>query len=210
MLTWENLTVERPRSGQQIQLDLGIRLQVGGVLGRLPTNVEVNTPDGLVPLKEGEVDPNVSVCDDTVQNLTVLKEINPRRAQPGEEFVYLITLGNDNAGAVNVTSLREQLPANFTFVEMMPESGISQAPTISDGRLEWRRIPVPRKEGDVPGRTELRFRVRVERSAQLATYSSNTTVTGTTPTVPVEYIGQDVQIRVAYENEIYLPLIVRR
>ncbi len=210
VLTWENLTVQRPRAGQQTQLDLGIGLQVGSVLGRLPTSVEVRTPDGLVPLKEGEVDPNVNVCDGSVRNLTVLKEVNPRRAQPGGEFVYLITLGNDNAGAVNVTSVREQLPAKFTFVEMMPESGITQAPTISGNRLEWRRIPVPRKEGDVPGRTEIRFRVRVERDAELATYISNTNVAGTTPTVPIEYIGQDAEIRIAYENEIYLPLIVRR
>lgn len=210
ILSWSDVSIERPGTGRQTQRDFRIRLQVGDVLGQLLTRVDVRTPDGLVPIRQGEVNPDVEVCDAIVTNLTLLKEINPRRVAPGGSFVYLITLANRNDFAVNAT-VREQLPTAFTFAEVLTDSMVTDNPSINGGVLEWRNVPVPASDGNTPGVTEIRFRVRVDQNAELNTYSSSTEVSRIFPSeVPIPDPVSGPTVRVAFENLTYLPLIQRR
>ncbi len=209
IINWSDLNIERPAAGRQIQRDFRIKLQVGGVLGELLTRVDVRTPDGLVPIKQGDVDPNVAVCDDRVTDLTLLKEINPRRTPPGGSFVYLITLANNNEFAVNAT-VREQLPTAFTFAEVLTDSAVTSDPTINGGVLEWRNVTIPARNGTTPGITEIRFRVRVSDQAELNTYSSSTQVSRIFPSeVPIPDPVNSPEVRVAFENLVYLPFVRR-
>ncbi len=68
----------------------------------------------------------------------VTKTANPTELQPGEAVNYTVTIRNvgDAAGAVG--TIWDFIPAEFTFLTMLPGSEVTTAPTIKQpGWLEW-------------------------------------------------------------------------
>ncbi|NJM06342.1 DUF11 domain-containing protein [Candidatus Gracilibacteria bacterium] len=91
ILTWENLTIAaRPSSTGFTQVPLEVLLEVGQVYDKLETRVEVTSPGGLIPLKDGFRDPIIDgVC---LAQPSLAKEAMPRLMRANEEFLYAITV----------------------------------------------------------------------------------------------------------------------
>jgi hypothetical protein len=208
ILTWENLSIAaRPSSNGFTQVPLEILLEVGQVYDKLETRVEVSSPDGLIPLKDGFRDPIIDgVC---LSQPALGKEAMPRLMRANEEFLYAITVGNPTNGELTV-SVEDVLPAEVSFVGMVDGPG----PQLVGQTLTWSNLKVPGsdEEGN-PGFTKLLVKVRVNENQPDGEFFNTATLLSAVDadqnpiTLDTNYnrVGVEIQSRLF----LYLPIIRR-
>lgn len=67
----------------------------------------------------------------------VTKTANPTEVQPNEMVTYTVVIRNVGNAPGAVGTIRDFIPAEFTFQTMLPGSEITTAPTVRPGWLEW-------------------------------------------------------------------------
>lgn len=211
VLQWSDLTIRSPNRGRTEQRDFYIGLAVGQVLEDLRTQVSVTSADGLIPLKEDAVNPEVDICDDpgTTSAVVAAKEANPIIAAPGDEVFYQISFANTNNFPVTL-NVQETLPEAFGFLNMVDTSDVQTPPTQNAGnQLVWNGVNIPAANGLQAGIVNLRFRVQIAEDAAFATYGSNTRILDVSPEVDIDdALLNQLSIVVASDlPPTYLPLV---
>jgi uncharacterized repeat protein (TIGR01451 family) len=160
IVRWDNLKIPAKPSGQVAsQIVLAVQLQVGQAWGNLDTLVQTSSPDGLIPRKDGVLDPTVPVCP---SQPAIAKDVDKTFARVGDELVYQISLANTNPTPLTAT-VTDQLPAGVTFVApIVGPPPLGPAPTVSGSTLTWTDNSIPPASGGEPGTVLLQFRVRVQ------------------------------------------------
>ncbi|HEY1014272.1 MAG TPA: hypothetical protein VGE07_16280 [Herpetosiphonaceae bacterium] len=156
-------------------LIIEVVLKVGEIWGALDTIVSTTSPDGLIPRKDGALDPTIYVCP-TAPSYS--KVTGRKLARIGDQIVYVISVANPNASPFTI-SLRDELPSGTSFVRM--DSG--PAPTRSGNILTWTNLTIPAKVGEVPGSVQLRVVARLDAGSNGATVTNTATVTASSVSV---------------------------
>ncbi|MGQ9612780.1 DUF11 domain-containing protein [Chloroflexus sp.] len=208
-LVWRDLTVPAKPSGSNVsELSLAIWLQIGQVFSDQPTNVEVTSPDGVIPITDGEVNPTVRICISgtavaKTASITTLPPYNP--GDPNPTFFYQIEVVNPTASTFTIT-LRDVLPAGVTYNAMISGS----APQISNsgGRtvLTWNNLSVPAQSGDTPGRRTMLFRVTVNPNQISGGLTNTVEIVNSSATIQTQLLAAPIAISVP---RLWLPLVSR-
>lgn len=196
-VSWSNTRIPAKPDGQvAAQVVFEMELEIGQVWGDLATVVSTTSPDGVIPRKEGVVNPTIPVCP---ASPSIAKDASKRVVRIGEEFVYQITLANTTASAVNVT-VQDRIPPNFSFVA----NTVGQA-TVSGNTLTWPSVAVPAASGGKAGITILQFRVRVNSGATGGVYPNTAVVLSS----PVTFNTTYSTINVRFPAVAFLPMSMR-
>ncbi len=156
LLIWEGITVPQPPAGQvSTQTTLGVELRVGQVWSDQSTGVIADSPDGLIPVADGEINPTIPIC---IEGPGVAKDASVAEVVRNQEFFYQIEVVNPTDEAI-IVSLEDQLPADIQFLSMAVGSNPSLSP--DQRTLTWNALTVPATDNDgKPGVRQLLFRVR--------------------------------------------------
>lgn len=155
LMIWRNISVPQPAQGQQVaEVALAATLRVGQVWSNQTTNVTGDSPDGLIPVADGEIIPTVPIC---IDGPGVAKEVSVAEVVRNQEFFYQVEVVNPSPEEFTVT-LDDLLPNDIEFLSMVNGPN----PTISADRrtLSWENLSVPPISNDLPGVRQLLFRVR--------------------------------------------------
>jgi hypothetical protein len=208
-LVWRNLTVPaKPSGGNVSELSLAIWLRVGQVWSDQGTNVEVTSPDGIIPITDGEVNPTVRICVSgpavaKTASITSIPPINP--GDPNPTFFYQIEVVNPTANDFTIT-LRDVLPAGLTYNDMIsgsaPQIGSSSGRTV----LTWNNLTVPAQSGDTPGRRTLLFRVTVNPNQVTGSLTNTVEIVNSSVTIETQLLEAPVSISAP---RLWVPLVLR-
>jgi len=208
-LVWRNLTVPaKPSGGNVSELSLAIWLRVGQVWSDQGTNVEVTSPDGIIPITDGEVNPTVRICVSgpavaKTASITSIPPINP--GDPNPTFFYQIEVVNPTANDFTIT-LRDVLPAGLTYNAMIsgsaPQIGSSSGRTV----LTWNNLTVPAQSGDTPGRRTLLFRVTVNPNQVTGSLTNTVEIVNSSVTIETQLLEAPVSISAP---RLWVPLVLR-
>jgi uncharacterized repeat protein (TIGR01451 family) len=197
-VAWSGLTIPaKPAGVFASEVDLEMNLVIGQVWGALDTVAQATSPDGLIPHKDGANDVTVSVCPTDTSRGAISKEVYKSSIRVGDEVVYQISLVNPTGTDIS-TTVTDQLPANISFVAMVPGKGSPPSPT---NPLTW-NVTVPHAVNGKPGRVILQFRAHVD-SAEVGIAYPNTAASS----VPMDTTYATV--KVAVPRPIYLPIVAR-
>lgn len=200
-VSWNNLTVPAKPANQSAALVvLEIELEVGQVTNNLKTSVQVLSPDGSIPRKDGIFDPIVAMCLDAP---SIRKDANPRQVDRNGQLIYQIAIGNPTDTALTVT-MEDVLPPNFSYMAKVagPE------PTVSGNRLTWSNLTVPARTSEGPGVAIIAFRVRVTSGEQGKTYTNQVVVVNSSPS-SLDTLYDSVDVKVAQFFYVYQPFARR-
>lgn len=208
-LVWRDLTVPAKPSGSNVsELSLAIWLRVGQVWSDQGTSAEVTSPDGIIPITDGEVNPTVRICVDgpavaKTASITTLPPYNP--GDPNPTFFYQIEVVNPTASAFTIT-LRDVLPAGLTFNAMV--SGTAPQISTSNGRtvLTWNNLSVPAQSGDTPGRRTLLFRVTANPSQISGSLTNTVEIVNSSVPIGSQLLEAPVSLSVP---RLWVPLVAR-
>jgi len=194
---WSNLRIPaKPDNAFASQVVLEIELQAGQVWGNLDTVVATTSPDGLIPRKDGVVDPTVQVCPTSP---AIAKDVNRSTVNAGNNVVYRITLANPTATPYNAT-IADQLPSNFSFV-----ANLQGQANVSGNTLTWANVTVPAATNGRAGVMILEFSAHVNSTQKGAHYTNTATVTSSS--VPLDTTYNSITVGVAINS--YLPIMRR-
>jgi len=194
---WSDLRIPAKPSGAfASQLVLEVELQVGQVFGDLSTVVQTTSPDGLIPRKDGVLDPAVQVCPSSP---VVAKEASQHLVRVGGELMYQLLIANPNSSPLTAT-LTDQLPDELSFV-----ANVQGQATVNGNLLTWSNLTVPAAVNGKAGTVVLQFKVRVVGAAEGARLSN--TVAVASSSVPLDTSYDDVTVVVA--RSIFLPIVAR-
>lgn len=202
ILSWSNMRVPaKPAGSFAAQVVLKVELRAGQVFGQLATEVQTTSDDGLIPHKEGVLDPSVWVC--TIGTKPVIAmEAYPRILRVGDDVIYQISLANPTTSSDTVT-VEDQLPAEMTFVSMVAGA----APNANGNTLTW-NVSLPAASGSRPGVVTLRFKARLASGTVGATYTNTARVTASS--LAFDPAASSAAVVVADEiTQIFLPLVRR-
>jgi len=202
VLTWSNMRIPaKPGGSFAAQVVLKVELEVGQVFGNLATQVQTTSPDGLIPYKEGVLDPSVLVCSIGTKPAIAI-DASPRILRAGDEVSYQISLANPTSNPVNVTIV-DQLPAEMTFIKMV--AGAS--PSANGNSLTW-NLGLPAAANNKPGVVTLHFKVRLSSEAVSGAYTNTARVTASS--LAFDPAESSVAVVVADEiTRVFLPLVRR-
>jgi uncharacterized repeat protein (TIGR01451 family)/fimbrial isopeptide formation D2 family protein len=196
-IKWSNLRIPaKPANAFGSQVVLEIELQAGQVWGNLDTVVATTSPDGLIPRKDGVVNPTVQVCP-TSPALT--KDVNRTIVSAGNDVVYRIMLANPTDTPFTAT-IEDQLPNNFSFV-----ANVQGQASVSGNTLTWANVAVPAATNGVAGVVILEFSAHINSTEKGARYTNTATVTSSS--VPLDTTYNSITVRVTLTS--FLPLIRR-
>ena len=102
---------------------------------------------------------------------------------PGALVAYEVVLSNLGTVSGKLADIRDTLPAGFTFVSMLPGSGISTPPSGTTGQVAWTG------PFTVPGESSLILKYQVRASITPGTYVNSATATalkGQPPAAPAQ------------------------
>lgn len=192
-------------SGQRIlkgqpQKDYEVELLVGQVFGNLDAIVTTTSPDGIIPRKDGTLDPTVAVC---IGDPAIYKDASRRLIRPGEELIYGITLVNPTAEPLTA-SIEDRLNVAFSFVANVQ----GPQPSRSDNTLTWNNLQVPAATAAGPGRLILQFKVREIASINDTSYDNTVTVIESSQDLDTTYASVSVLV-VKDIITTFLPLVRR-
>lgn len=106
----------------------------------------------------------------------VTKTANPTTAYaqtPGALITYTVTFVNEGTVPGVLADIRDTLPAGFTFMQMLPGSDVSAAPSGISGQIIWTG------PFTVNGRSSLKLLYQVRASSTAGTYTNSATATVT-------------------------------
>lgn len=196
-IKWSDLRIPaKPANAFGSQVVLEIELQAGQVWGNLDTVVATTSPDGLIPRKDGVVDPTVQVCPTSP---AITKDVNRLTVSTGNDLVYRIMLANPTDTAYTAT-VEDQLPNNFSFV-----ANVQGQANVSGNTLTWANVAVPAATNGVAGVVILEFSAHVNSTEKGKTYTN--TATATSPSVSVDPTYNSVTVRVTINS--FLPMMRR-
>ena len=104
------------------------------------------------------------------------KAANPTEAyaeEPAALITYTVVVENRGTVPGILADIRDTLPAGFTFVQMMPGSDVSTAPTGTTGQIVWNGPFV------LDGESSLTLIYQVQASTAVGTYVNTVTATPT-------------------------------
>ncbi|MCG8353809.1 MAG: hypothetical protein MI924_39090, partial [Chloroflexales bacterium] len=200
-ITWRNLTVPaKPRNQSAALVVLEIELEVGQTWEDRATQVQVSSPDGAIPRKDGAFDPIVKMC---VDDPAIAKEASHKFIEKNDLLLYQISIVNPTESEMTVT-VEDILHENFQY-----KSQVSGAePALNGNTLTWTDVRVPAATKDGPGVLNLQFRVSPTAGEEGKVYTNTATVINSSPSVlNTDYNSVDVTI--AKFTYIYLPDIRR-
>lgn len=156
LLIWRDVTVPQPPEGQvSTQTTLGVELRVGQVWSDQATSVNGDSPDGLIPVADGEINPTIPIC---IEEPGVAKDASLSEVVRNQEFFYQIEVVNPTSEPITV-SLEDQLPPDIQFVGM--STGPNPSLSADQRTLTWTTLTVPAADNEgKPGVRQLLFRVR--------------------------------------------------
>lgn len=206
IVRWKDLTVaQKPANAVAFELELQIELEVGQVWSDQETKVEADSPDGLIPRTDGEIDPAVKICIDGPgiakdSSLRLVRELN---VAPNQEFIYQIELVNPGENTITAT-IEDQLPSNVQYVARV----IGPNPQITGSTLRWSNLSVPPASSQgVPGVARIQFRVRFTGGAPGSVFTNTVTVIESSE--PLDQRFTSIGVEVDQRRRVYLPLIAR-
>ena len=203
VLVWQNMTIPaKPKDKTSALVVLEVELEAGQTWRNIPTKVEVTSPSGLIPLKDGVFNPIVLMC---APSPAVSKVADRSSVFLNDSYVYEIAVVNPDTKAELSISLSDVLPANISFVESI--SG--PKPVVQGNTLTWADLKVARAiDATNLGELVLRFRVKANSGNVGDTIVNTVTVTSSTPaTVNTERTTS--RVKLVKRILIYLPKIVR-
>lgn len=207
-LVWEGLTVPaKPTSGNVSELPLAVWLRVGQVWSDQATKAEVASPDGVIPLTDGEVDPTVRIC---INGPAIAKTASvtavPLSGSTNPTFLYQIEVVNPTATSITVT-LRDVLPVGVTYNAML--TGSAPAISSSSGRttLTWTNRTVPAQSGDTPGRLTLLFRVTVNPAQVSGNVVNTVEIVNSSVAITNQLLEAPVEL--VTTRSVFVPVVMR-
>lgn len=199
-VTWSKLTVPaKPANQAAAQVVLEIEMEIGQVWEDLATQVQITSPDGLIPRKDGVADPIVKIC---VDRAAISKEASRLQVNRNDELIYRITVVNPTDSAINV-SLEDVLPENTSYLARVT----GPTPTVEGNRLSWSNISVAAATDQGPGLAKMEFRVRVNSGSDGAGFTNTVTVVNSSTTLDTTYNAVEVFITRLYY--VYVPFTQR-
>jgi uncharacterized repeat protein (TIGR01451 family) len=201
-ITWSNLTVPaKPRDQSAALVVLEIELEVGQIWEDRATQVQVNSPDGAIPRKDGVFDPIVKMC---VDEPAIAKEASHKFIDKNDQMLYQISIVNPTESEMTVT-VEDILHENFQYMSKV--SGAE--PALNGNTLTWADVKVPAATAeDGPGILNLQFKVRPTAGEEGEVYTNTATVVNASPSaLNTDYNSVDVTI--AEFTYLYLPVIRR-
>jgi uncharacterized repeat protein (TIGR01451 family) len=156
LVIWDNLVINKPSDAIATQVVLEMKFAIGQVWGDIPTQVRTTSPDGLIPRKEGAIDPIVRVCPPTP---AIAKSVNMTQVREGGELIYQIMLANPTKSPLT-TNVTDALPPSLVYVGMLSSAGVP-APTVAGNTLSWPSVTIPAATDTSTGTVLMRLRVRV-------------------------------------------------
>ncbi len=209
-LIWEGLTVPaKPTSGNVSELPLAVWLRVGQVWSDQATRAEVSSPDGVIPITDGEVDPTVRICINgpaiaKTASVATVPLTGSGSAEP--TFLYQIEVVNPTTTSMTVT-LRDVLPVGVTYRAML--TGPAPAISNSNGRtvLTWTNRTVPAQSGDTPGRLTLLFRVTVNPAQVSGNVVNTVEIVSSSVAITNQFLEAPVEL--VTTRSVFVPVIMR-
>ncbi len=195
IVTWRDITIEKPAAGQSVRKSFSILSRVREIPEDLiDIEISATSSEGLIPVKENAFDDDaLGICNilpDPENGTVGLRKELPfaatgNRIVRGQVTVYRVRLINTNPFTVSVNVV-DNLPAHFTFTgEVTSNLGLNLVPTEqisatnpSATTLLWSNLTVPRDSSDDPdkpigdGILDIAYNVRVETTASLGRYLS--------------------------------------
>ncbi len=203
IIVWQNLTIPaKPKDKSSALLVLEIELEVGQTWRNMPTKVEVTSPNGLIPLKDGVFNPIVRMCPTSP---SVSKVVDRSTVFLNDTYVYEIAVVNPDTKAELTISLSDDLASNISFVESI----LGQKPTVQGKTLTWQNLKVPPAvDEDNLGEVLLRFKVRVISGSIGDTIVNTANITSSVPT-GVNTDRTTAKVKLVKRILVYLPGIAR-
>lgn len=172
VMSWSGLRVPaKPDNAVAAQVILSVDLKIGQVLGDLSTTVQTDSPDGIIPRREGVVNPTVRVCPTKPQ---IAKTANTLAMLPGGEIIYQITLANPTANPIT-TNITDNLPRNVSYAANLT----GPAPTVNASTLTWTGVTIPAAAAGSTGTVLIRFKALVAKTAPLGNVVNTATASST-------------------------------
>ncbi|NJN17846.1 MAG: DUF11 domain-containing protein [Oscillochloris sp.] len=206
-LIWRDLVIpKKPNDLVAAEYLLEVELEIGQVWGDLPTSVAVTSADGIIPLTDGEIDPQVKIClplGPAIAKDSSLRQLRTSGATPNQEFLYQIEVVNPGSNELTLT-IEDQLPPNVTFLAMVA----GPSPTIVGSTLTWSDLQVPASAGDdAPGLARMLFQVRFASGEPGAVFENVANVV--TSSEPVDQTLARIGVQILKQEFIYLPVVLR-
>ncbi|WP_165774534.1 DUF11 domain-containing protein [Candidatus Viridilinea mediisalina] len=204
VLRWENLYVpEKPADVSAAQIALRMRLRIGEVWGPLQPRAQANSPDGALPIKDGVLDPIISLCEPP--NPALGLHANKSSVSSEEEFYYVISAINPTNSPVNV-DIRNNLNEKLQYLQTL----IGPSPQVDGQNLIWSNLTIPAATDERSGRLLIVFRVQVNGGVagdvilNWITHHNTEASFNTDRSFTQVFVIEGVVIR-----KLYLPLVVR-
>jgi uncharacterized repeat protein (TIGR01451 family) len=164
----------------------------------MPTQVTTTSPDGLIPRKEGVIDPIVRVCP---QSPAIAKDVSTPIQIVGGDVIYQIMLANPTQSPIT-TNVTDVLPAQLTYLGPL-DSTADPVATVGGSTLTWSDITIPAATDTSTGTRQIRFKVRV--TAGTARQTIDNTATADSP----QMIPASSTIRITVAQGIFVPMTLR-
>lgn len=203
LLVWQNMTIPaKPKDKTSALVVLEVEIEAGQTWRNMPTKVEVTSSSGLIPLKDGVLNPIVRMCPATA---AVAKIADRSSVSLNDTYVYEIAVVNPNTAAALTISLSDELPSNVVFVENL----LGPAPSVQGKTLTWTNLKVdPATDENNLGELLLRFKVRAVSGNVGDTIVNTINVTSSDPT-GVNIDRSTSTVKLVKRSVLYLPSIAR-
>lgn len=202
-MTWNYLVIPaKPANAFAAQVVLEVELKIGQVWGQLDTLVQTTSPDGLIPRKDGVLDPTILVCP---EGPAIAKDVGYPFVGSGGEVVYQISLANPTDSSFTI-SVEDQLPPEMSYVSAVTgPAPLGPAPSANGNTLTWTNVQVPAMADGKAGLVLLQFKVRVFGTTGTIYRNTVTVPSSSAPITEAAFTGVDILVA----NRTFLPLVRR-